>query len=77
MDETLAKISVSPSPIDTNVAFLAGEKWESYRRSSGKRERIITDFLIGAHASLKAERLLTRDRGFYRSYFPDLSVMES
>jgi predicted nucleic acid-binding protein len=77
LDETLAKINISPSSIDSDVAFLAGEKWDLYRRSGGKRERIITDFLIGAHASLKAGRFLTRDRGFYRSYFPDLFILES
>ena len=77
LDETLAKINISPSSIDSDVAFLAGEKWDLYRRSGGKRERIITDFLIGAHACLQAERFLTRDRGFYRSYFPDLSILES
>jgi len=77
LDETLAKINISPSSIDSDVAFLAGEKWDFYRRSGGKRERIITDFLIGAHASLKAGRFLTRDRGFYRSYFPDLFILES
>ncbi len=77
LDETLAKINISPSSIDSDIAFLAGEKWDLYRQSGGKRERIITDFLIGAHACLKADRFLTRDRGFYRSYFPDLPILES
>jgi len=75
LDETLTKLSVSLSPVDSEIAFLAGEKWGIYRRSGGKRERIITDFLIGAHALLKADRFLTRDRGFYRSYFPDLQIL--
>ena len=77
LDETLAKINVSISLLDLDVAFLAGEKWGLYRQSGGKRERIITDFLIGAHAALKAERFLTRDRGFYRSYFPSLHILGS
>lgn len=75
LDETLATINVTVSPVDLDIAFLAGEKWELYRRSGGKRERIITDFLIGAHAMMKADRFPTRDRGFYRSYFPELKFL--
>lgn len=74
LDSTLSTISVSLSSIDKDVAFLAGERWKVYRKSGGKRKRIITDFLIGAHAMIKAERFLTRDRGFYKSYFPDLRI---
>ena len=43
-----------------------------YRRSGGPRERIISDFLIGAHAAAEADTFLTRDRGFYAKYFPEL-----
>jgi hypothetical protein len=72
LDEALKKINVSISPITTAIAFEAGLRWQRYRRAGGPRSRIITDFLIGAHASVAAETFLTRDRGFYVTYFPEL-----
>lgn len=56
------------------VAVLAAQMWQEYRRRGGPRLRILSDFLIGAHAQLRAERLLTRDRGYYRDYFQGLHV---
>ena len=75
LDSTLARINVTLSSMDSNVAYVAGEKWGLYRKVGGKKERIITDFLIGAHALLKADRFLTRDRGFYKKYFQDLKIL--
>jgi predicted nucleic acid-binding protein len=37
--------------------------------------RLLNDFIIGAHATKQASGLLTRDRGFYRHYFKDLTIL--
>ncbi|MEA3254147.1 MAG: PIN domain-containing protein, partial [Chloroflexota bacterium] len=44
-------------------------KCEECGETISARQHIISDFLIGGHASSLANTLLTRDRGFYRTYF--------
>jgi predicted nucleic acid-binding protein len=75
LERTLSEINVKISTLNTDIAFIAGERWGLHRKSGGKRIRIITDFLIGAHALEKADRFLTRDRGFYQSYFQELHIL--
>ncbi len=74
--EAMQNLGVEFEPVGLDAAILAGEAFRAYRVRGGRRERVIADFLIGAHAQERSYRLLTRDRGFHRTYFTALNVLD-
>ena len=66
--------------LDESIWRLAAERFSGYairrrkQADSGPR-RILADFLIGAHATRRADRLLTLDVKIYRTAFPRLKIV--
>jgi predicted nucleic acid-binding protein len=75
--DALEKLRLSFAPMDLAACLSAASSWRAYREAGGSRTRMVADFLIGGHASAHADRLLTRDRGFYRGYFGDLEIVDA
>jgi len=76
LKQTLDRLNILTESLGEEACFLAGQAFLQYRKQSGKRDRILPDFLIGAHAQARCSVLLTRDRGFYRSYFHELEIID-
>ena len=57
------------------AAFLAGHAHTGYRRAGGRREAILPDFLIGAHAAVTGRPLLTRDPQRIARHIPGANLI--
>ncbi|MGA6984302.1 MAG: PIN domain-containing protein [Candidatus Sulfotelmatobacter sp.] len=77
LDEASIEIDFDPGE---DVWQLAAARFAAYatrRRSSGGGlpKRLVADFVIAAHALLRADRLMTRDANRYALDFPNLRLI--
>ncbi|MDI4631655.1 type II toxin-antitoxin system VapC family toxin [Pelomonas sp. V22] len=73
--DALNEFGIRFEPIQEAAAVRAGHMQRRYRDRGGKRERVVADFLIGAHALLQCKALITRDEGFFRDYYKGLKLI--
>jgi predicted nucleic acid-binding protein len=71
----LEEAGITYNAMEPKAALRAGEMQRRYRQRGGNRSRTVADFLIGAHAMMQCDALITLDDGFYRDYFKGLKVI--
>jgi predicted nucleic acid-binding protein len=75
LDEVVPAAVFRREQLPWTAGFLAAKAFARYRERGGPRHAPITDFYIGAHASVAEMSLLTRDPTPYRTYFPRVPLI--
>ena len=73
--QAFEEMGIAFSTVEEKSAVRAGEMQRRYRTRGGGRARTVPDFIVGAHALLQCNGLITRDEGFFRDYFKGLKVI--
>jgi predicted nucleic acid-binding protein len=74
--DAIADMGLNFSPVSEQAAIRAGIMQRRFRERGGKRsDRVVADFLVGAHALMHCNALITRDNGFFRDYFKGLKII--
>jgi predicted nucleic acid-binding protein len=84
LQQFLKEHKITVYPLDIESVALAANAWTKYLKRKvrvrcprcgleiEKKEHLLSDFYIGGFALAKCDTILTRDRGIYRKYFPEL-----
>ncbi len=84
LHQFLKEHKVGIHPLDIEAVAVAANAWMKYLKKKikvrcprcgleiEKKEHFLSDFYIGGFALAGCDTILTRDRGIYRKYFPEL-----
>ena len=68
--------NIETVPADREVAVLAGSRYGDALHAAKADTPVLTDFLIGAHAYCRADRLLARPAHRWKQIINELEVIE-
>jgi len=75
LDEFLEMLDIQMLELPRPAARLAGLAFRNYRQRGATTTGVLPDFFIGAHAQAEGYKLLTRDAGRYKTYFPKIKLI--
>lgn len=75
LDEFVSATKLELEPMSKAALFLAAKAFRIYGGRGGRRGGVLSDFFIGAQASVLDIPILTRDTRRYRSYFPSVRLI--
>jgi predicted nucleic acid-binding protein len=85
LQQFLTEHKIDVRPLDIESATMAAAAWMQYLKRKKrmrcprcgheieKKEHLLSDFYVGGFALARCDAILTRDRGIYRKYFPELN----
>ncbi len=76
MEAAISCLGLKVLEIPREALFLAGKTFIKYRRNKGTKHSPLPDFFIGAHATVSKFNLITRDLKKYKTYFPQLKLIQ-
>ena len=68
-------LNFSIKPVPKEALFLAGKAFLQYKKRKGGKVNVLPDFFIGAHAAVACYQLITRDKGRFSTYFPNVKLI--
>ncbi len=75
LDDFLKRSKIVVKEISRPAAYMAGEAFLQYSKRKGTKTGVLADFFMGAQAHTEGWKILTRDQGRYKTYFPKVKLI--
>lgn len=75
LDRAVSALALEVVELPHPALFLSGKASVQYRHAGGRKNNVLADFFVGAHAAVLDCGILTRDARRYRSYFPTVPLI--